>query len=160
MAADTTTQVQTMNELGLTVKAVFEVGYEDTERFVKAIADGLAKFTKLAATSENADLFRSLLEQFQKSASAYLEAQKSLPRFALEGVADAILKLGIADDFERLVIRKGSQPHPEAEAEEDDVLAGIGGGIVIDPETGESRVVDAEEARRLYKECRERKQDD
>jgi hypothetical protein len=150
-----------MNALALTQMHAIGVAKEDRERFLTKALEATVQFVQEVVDEKNAKLCKAFLEAFANATKTHLERQDSVLETIPGIVAQAINDLGLREACVRDLEEerdKDGQPHPGAGDE--DPLANIGGGLVIDPETGEAKFISPEEARKLYKECRHEDDDE
>lgn len=158
MSKDNTDNARIMNTLALIQNKILDDAAKDRAHFFESLSNALALLAKHITTESNAELIQGFLNAFVKNGSLFMKNQDEILGNVLSATAAAVNEMGIQKEcvagLNGLLdsIReeeKDSQPSP------DDPLSHIGGGLVIDRDTGEVRTIDADEARRLFRKCQE-----
>ena len=116
--------------------------------FLSKALQATVQFVQEVVDEKNAKLCKAFLEAFANAAKTHLERQEGVLDTIPELTAEAIKDLGLSEECVKDLSEDGDeQPLPDL----DDILANIKTGIVIDPETGETRTIDADEVREMLK---------
>ena len=154
MSNNNASNARIMNALGMTQMHAIRIAKEDREKFLTKALEATVQFVQEVVDEKNAKLCKAFLESFAKAAKVHLERQEGLLDTIPELTAEAIKDLGLSEECVKDLSEDGDeQPLPDL----DDILANIKTGIVIDPETGESHTIDADEIRVML---RHRKDED
>ena len=142
------TNARIMNALGMTQMHAIKIAKEDRENFLSKALQATVQFVQEVVDEKNAKLCKAFLEAFANAAKTHLERQEGVLDTIPELTAEAIKDLGLSEECVKDLSEDGDeQPLPDL----DDILANIKTGIVIDPETGETRTIDADEVREMLK---------
>ena len=155
------------------------VSKQDTARIVNNLGDSIND-TLHTADAEFMEFFNGIIHDFSAIlgvllqddkdtaiaiissivdvSNEFLKNQRDIYQEALDKVNAAVVELDVVDEV--IALRnapssKGNRtPAPSDPEILEEILSHIGGGLRIDADTGEATVIDADEARRLFKQCR------
>lgn len=146
-----------VNDLGDSINDTLHTADAEFMEFFNGI---LHDFTAILGVllKDDKDTAVAIISSIADVANEHLKKQRDIYQEALDKISDAVVKLDVVDEVRELrkaPSSKGSRtPTPSDPDILEEILSHIGGGLRIDVDTGEATVIDADEARRLFKQCR------